>query len=240
VPRKIFVAGEILTASDVNTNLADQAVMVFDDAAARDTAIPSPIEGMVVYLKDTDAVLSYSGAAWVPAVNTASIVDANVTSAKLGAGTILQVVSTTKTDTFSESVTSQASAAITGLTASITPRSTNSKVLVMVSCSVAQANDLLPSIVLKRDSTIIGVGDAEGVRSQVTSSAFIGGTSGVGPLNMVFLDSPSLASSISYGVDVFNNSGSTRTITVNRTILDSNVAFQVRTISTITVMEVAG
>jgi hypothetical protein len=54
VPRKVFVAGEILTAADVNTNLMDQAVMVFDDSAARGSAIPSPIEGMVTYLKDTD------------------------------------------------------------------------------------------------------------------------------------------------------------------------------------------
>jgi hypothetical protein len=28
--------------------------MVFDDSAARGSAIPSPIEGMVTYLKDTD------------------------------------------------------------------------------------------------------------------------------------------------------------------------------------------
>jgi hypothetical protein len=54
MPRKVFVAGEILTAADVNTNLMDQAVMVFDDSAARGSAIPSPIEGMVTYLKDTD------------------------------------------------------------------------------------------------------------------------------------------------------------------------------------------
>jgi hypothetical protein len=60
MPRKTFVAGEILTAADVNTNLMDQAVMVFDDAAARDAAIPSPIEGMVAYLKNTDSLFRYT------------------------------------------------------------------------------------------------------------------------------------------------------------------------------------
>jgi hypothetical protein len=69
MPRKVFVAGEILTAADVNTNLMDQAVMVFDDSAARGSAIPSPSEGMVTYLKDTNLVEAYTGAAFVP-VNT--------------------------------------------------------------------------------------------------------------------------------------------------------------------------
>jgi hypothetical protein len=69
MPRKTFVAGEILTAADVNTNLMDQAVMVFADAAARTTAIPSPSEGMVTYLSDVNRVEIYTGAAFVP-VNT--------------------------------------------------------------------------------------------------------------------------------------------------------------------------
>jgi hypothetical protein len=69
VPRKIFVAGEILTAADVNTNLMDQAVMVFADSAARGSAIPSPSEGMVTYLSDVNRVEAYTGAAFVP-VNT--------------------------------------------------------------------------------------------------------------------------------------------------------------------------
>jgi hypothetical protein len=38
---------------------------VFASAAARDAAITSPQEGQCCYLKDTDAVLTYSGSAWV-------------------------------------------------------------------------------------------------------------------------------------------------------------------------------
>lgn len=60
MPRKVFVAGEILTASDVNTYLMDQMVMVFDNSAARGSAIPSPTEGMVSYLKDTNNVEVYT------------------------------------------------------------------------------------------------------------------------------------------------------------------------------------
>lgn len=69
MPRKVFVAGEILTAADVNSNLMDQAVQVFDDASARTTALPSPTEGMVTYLKDTNSIDKYLGSAWVPASN---------------------------------------------------------------------------------------------------------------------------------------------------------------------------
>ena len=57
--RRIFVAGEVLTAANVQGYLQDQAVMVFDDSAARGSAIGTATEGMVTYLKDTDALQVY-------------------------------------------------------------------------------------------------------------------------------------------------------------------------------------
>jgi hypothetical protein len=62
---KTFVNGDILDASEVNDFLMKQSVMVFADAAARTTALPSPIEGMVTYLSDTDSLEVYTGAAFV-------------------------------------------------------------------------------------------------------------------------------------------------------------------------------
>lgn len=47
---KTFTAGSVLTASDVNTYLMQQAVMVFTNEAARDAAITAPSEGMIAYL----------------------------------------------------------------------------------------------------------------------------------------------------------------------------------------------
>jgi hypothetical protein len=61
---KTFTTGEVLTAADTNGYLM-QGVLVFADAAARTAAITSPEEGQMSYLKDTDSVESYSGAAWV-------------------------------------------------------------------------------------------------------------------------------------------------------------------------------
>lgn len=62
--RKVFVAGEVLTASDVNGYLMDQSVMRFATASARSADIASPTEGMVSYLDDTNSVEVYSGSAW--------------------------------------------------------------------------------------------------------------------------------------------------------------------------------
>lgn len=59
-----FTTGDILTASAANGYLASQTVMVFASAAARTSAITSPQEGMISYLKDTNAVEKYTGAAW--------------------------------------------------------------------------------------------------------------------------------------------------------------------------------
>jgi hypothetical protein len=61
---KTFTTGEVLTSGDVNGYLM-QGINVFTNAAARDAAITSPQEGQACYLKDTNAVLTYSGSAWV-------------------------------------------------------------------------------------------------------------------------------------------------------------------------------
>jgi hypothetical protein len=61
---KDFVTGEVLTAADVDGYLM-QGIWVFANAAARDAAVTSPQEGNACYLKDTDAVMTYSGSAWV-------------------------------------------------------------------------------------------------------------------------------------------------------------------------------
>jgi hypothetical protein len=57
---KVFQNGNVLTASEVNTFMMDQMIMVFEDAAARDAAILSPSEGMFAFLKDTDKLSLYT------------------------------------------------------------------------------------------------------------------------------------------------------------------------------------
>lgn len=63
---KLFNTGDVLTAAQVNTYLQEQTVMVFADAAARTTALSGVLaEGMITYLKSTDAVEVYNGSTWV-------------------------------------------------------------------------------------------------------------------------------------------------------------------------------
>lgn len=62
---KTFASGAVLYAADVNNYLMNQSVMVFADAATRNTAIPSPTEGMVTYLSDVNNFNVYDGASWL-------------------------------------------------------------------------------------------------------------------------------------------------------------------------------
>ena len=78
---KLFNTGDVLLASEVNTYLMQQTVMVFADATARTTALSGVLaEGMVSYLQDTNVVEIYNGSAWAslddPNAIQNSIVDA--------------------------------------------------------------------------------------------------------------------------------------------------------------------
>jgi hypothetical protein len=67
MPRKVFTAGEVLAAADVNEFLMDQAVQSFAGTAARGSAISSPVEGMYTHLEDTDSLQFWNGSAWTTA-----------------------------------------------------------------------------------------------------------------------------------------------------------------------------
>jgi hypothetical protein len=57
---KLFQDGQVLLASEVNTYIMEQQIMVFADSTARDAAILSPSEGMFAFLKDTDKLTVYT------------------------------------------------------------------------------------------------------------------------------------------------------------------------------------
>jgi hypothetical protein len=161
------------------------------------------------------------------------------------AGTVIQVVSTTKTDVFTSSVAATSFVAVTGLSAAITPRSTSSKILVMANVSggaSTASNGAVLDFRLKRGATVIGVGDAAGSRSRVTSGSY--GVTSLGEALITVpgqvLDLPSTTSSTTYSVDILNLSGSTQTLYVNRTPTDTDSATWRRSTSTITLIEVAG
>ena len=57
---KLFQDGQVLLASEVNTFMMQQQIMVFADSTARDAAITSPSQGMFAFLKDTDILTVYT------------------------------------------------------------------------------------------------------------------------------------------------------------------------------------
>jgi len=65
---KLFVNGNALSASDLNTYVQQQTVMVFASASARTTALSGVLaEGMVSYRTDSHVFEVYNGTSWVSA-----------------------------------------------------------------------------------------------------------------------------------------------------------------------------
>ena len=161
-------------------------------------------------------------------------------TARLPAGSVLQVVQSAKTDTFSESVAAGAiSGDATGLTPSITPATTSNKVLVRgcVFCHVT-SNELM--LVLYRNGSAIFVGDTAGNRSRVTGGIDCSNSDEYwGGISFEYLDSPSSTSAVTYSVRFRHSSGTTRTVYVNRATTDNDVAGTGRAASSITLMEIA-
>jgi hypothetical protein len=62
--RKVFTAGEVLAAADVNNFLMNQTVMSFAGTASRTASIPTPVEGMYTHLEDVDRLEFWNGSAW--------------------------------------------------------------------------------------------------------------------------------------------------------------------------------
>ena len=84
---KIFANGNPLQASELNTNLMQQAIAVFTDATARDAAISVPVNGQFAYLTGTSNLTKYTGAAWVSAIaDTSTTVSEQATSRTILAG----------------------------------------------------------------------------------------------------------------------------------------------------------
>ena len=170
----------------------------------------------------------------------------NISFAGVGAGKILQVVSTTKTSAFSASVDQGTSTPITGLSVTITPNSASSNILVIgqINGSSDGASEAAVTV-LTRNGTAICVGDAAGSRSQATSgSGYTSSATGYKEspysIGILFLDSPATTSSTTYAVEIGSTFFGTSGVFVNtgpNTTLDRSDVW--RTTSSITVMEVS-
>ena len=152
-------------------------------------------------------------------------------------GKILQVLQTVKTDTFTTTSTSFVD--VTGLSVSITPATTSSKILILVhayggNAGTSSANALTT---LVRDSTEVFIGDA--ASNRIRSTTTIGPTrsaTGYGySMHINYLDSPSTTSSTTYKLQA--KAADSGTFVLGRDGDDADQANEGRTPSSIIVME---
>lgn len=199
-------------------------------------------------------VLSGSG------ISGTSIIDGSVTSDKIASltankltgqiadaiapsGSVIQVVQTVVTAPIAGSI-GAVWADTPGMSVTITPISTNNKILVTVDMKGAGTMD--SSVIrsrLLRNSTPIYFGDAASNRPQSMGQFYISsGGSGqhyLAQLGGTFLDSPATTSAVTYKVQI-GADGTTQIVYVNRTQgdRDANV-YDSRVAASITVMEIA-
>ena len=155
--------------------------------------------------------------------NTSAIVSGYVPYANLPAGSVLQVVNGSTTTSAS---TTNSTYIDSGLTATITPKFSTSKILVLVSqnglgkTSGNASNDM--TIQLVRGSTVIATPAAQTLNTGTTIVLY--GYSA----SISYLDSPATTSATTYKTQ-FNNTNGTTAVIVQRT----------NDTSTITLLEIA-
>jgi hypothetical protein len=153
----------------------------------------------------------------------------------LPTGSVLQVVNVIKTNNFSTSSTSFID--VTGLSASITPTSSSSKILVFVDVkgvsSTATTGSSESGIILVRNTTSIAV--STGMVANFTgqlSGRNTGSTAVTFTSSLSYLDSPATTSATTYKIQARAAAG---TLYINT---DEDLSY-VGSVSTITLMEIA-
>jgi len=170
-------------------------------------------------------------------LRTNSIVPVGGIPAGASGGGIIQVVQATKTDAFT--TTSATFTDITGLSASITPRSASNKVLISLTvCIMGEGSATQAYVQLVRGSTPIAIGDAAGNRIRMTFQCIENQTNEVPTHSIMFLDSPATTSSTTYKATT-RNQGSGN-VFVNRSNLYTDSANSGTGICSIVLMEVSG
>jgi hypothetical protein len=187
--RKVFTAGEVLAAADVNSFLMDQSVMSFAGTAARGSAIPSPVEGMTTFLEDSNILSIYDGSAWKTSVGSVG----GIVQVVQGASAVGSPVSTTSTSY----VTSNCEA-------TITPKSASNRILIIVSGDdfSAAPGVFFIATVFRGGAGGTNIGAADGWAQMFHSGSASAGSG----YSMLLLDSPNTTSATTYTI-MFRSSG---------------------------------
>ena len=186
----------------------------------------SPATGTALQIGDSGDTITIPSGATLTNSGTAT-----------GFGKVLQVVQAVKTDGASTTSTSYVT---TGLEVSITPSATSSKVLVIANPVLSGGSVSNVTSQLWRDSTAIILGDTSGSKNRASSGwlyvySHYQGTA----IPVVYLDSPSSTSAITYKI-VYKSNSSSYSAYINESEISADNSYYSRGASTITAMEIAG
>ena len=150
---------------------------------------------------------------------------------KLPAGSILQTLSTTKIDDHFQSATTSF-VDVTGVTLTITPKYSTSKILVTVSGAFSHNTSSRMSLLnIVRDSTNIGQPTSAKAQSS-TRTVYHNGADELHQLHIEFLDSPATTSTTTYKLQMRTNDSGTL-------FIGDRVSEDARQGTTMTLMEIA-
>jgi len=172
-----------------------------------------------------------------------------VTAGKLASGVggkNLQVLQTVKTDVYNADVNQGAYGVdVPGLTVSITPSNASNKILVSIAVSVSfqdSTPNRMAATLFKDGSVISGaIGDTSGNINRVTFSQEVSTNYTTSTISGEYLDTAGSTNAITYSVRLSHGYNGTKSVFVNRasSSIESNSNYHHRSISTITVKEVA-
>ena len=186
------------------------------------------------------ATITHQGHAQFAGVCTATSFSgsgANLTG--ISAGKILQVQSTTRTDTFSESVATGAISS-DAITVNITPSNASNKIFLIAHLSIGLSNDNEVNWAFYKGGSVLSgaVANADGNRRQRTSGGDVRWTGTHNTTGGQYLDTAGGTSQITYSCRLGTGNNGAVTIYLNRSHTNDNYIYDFKTISTLTAMEV--
>ena len=186
------------------------------------------------------ATISHHGHAHFAGVCTATSFSgsgANLTG--ISAGKILQVQSTTRTDTFSESVATGAISA-DAITVNITPSNASNKIFLIAHLSIGLSNDNEVNWAFYKGGSVLSgaIANADGNRRQRTSAGDVRWSGTHNTTGGQYLDTAGGTSQITYSCRLGTGNNGAVTIYLNRSHTNDNYTYDFKTISTLTAMEV--
>ena len=178
------------------------------------------------------ATITHQGHAQFAGVCTAtSFVGSGANLTGISAGKILQVQSTTRTDTFSESVATGAISA-DAITVNITPSNASNKIFLIAHLSIGLSNDNEINWAFYKGGSVLSgaVANADGNRRQRTSGGDVRWTGTHNTTGGQYLDTAGGTSQITYSCRLGTGNNGAVTIYLNRSHTNDNYIYDFKTI----------